>query len=111
MESTGEIIPPDTETSTGGGSSGMYNMQNMHFHHPKIDVIKFDGEINFVMWRCEVMDALFTQWLIDTIENDATPAGMDEDVWIFRNRMACAVIRSCLTQDIKYNVMTATSTK
>jgi cell division cycle protein 20 (cofactor of APC complex) len=57
------------------------------------------------------MDALFTQGLIDTIEKDAKPKGIDEEVWTFRNRMACAMIRLCLTQDIKYNVMTATSAK
>ena len=33
----------------------------------KIDVVKFDGTNNFEMWRCEVMDALTTSNLEDTM--------------------------------------------
>ena len=50
-----------SSTSTGDSSSGMNTVQNMSFHHAKIDVTKFDGKTNFGMWRCEVMDALLIQ--------------------------------------------------
>jgi len=33
----------------------------------KIDVVKFDGNNNFKIWRCEVMDALTTSNLEDTL--------------------------------------------
>jgi len=35
--------------------------------HPRIDVVKFAGTNNFDMWRCEVMDALTTSNLEDTL--------------------------------------------
>ena len=95
----------------GGSSSGMNIVQSMNFHHAKIDVTKFDGKINFGMWRCEVMDALLTQGLHDTIELEAKPSGVEENSWILKNCMVCAMIRSCLTQDIKYQVMTEMSAK
>ena len=34
----------------------------------KIDVVKFEGKNNFGMWRCEVMDALTTSNLEDTLQ-------------------------------------------
>jgi len=33
----------------------------------KSDVVKFDGKNNFGMWRCEVMNALMTSNLEDTL--------------------------------------------
>ena len=33
----------------------------------RIDVVKFDDKNNFDMWRCEVMDALMTSNLEDTL--------------------------------------------
>jgi cell division cycle protein 20 (cofactor of APC complex) len=74
-------------------------------------VVKFDGSNNFGMWQCEVMDALLAQGLEDTVELEAKPANVEEKVWIRKNRLACGVIRSCLTQDIKYNVMKESSAK
>ena len=97
--------------SGSGPVGGISTVQSMNFHHAKIDVMKFDGKINFGMWRCEVIDALLTQGLNDTIELEAKPSGVEENSWILKNRMTCAVIRSCLTQDIKYQVMTETSAK
>jgi len=36
--------------------------------HPlRIDVVKFDERNNFGMWRCEVLDALTTSNLEDTL--------------------------------------------
>lgn len=45
------------------------------------------------------------------MELQTKPTCMDDGVWIWKNKMACAVIRSCLTRDIKYHVMTETSAK
>ena len=62
------------------------------------------------MWRCEVRDALLVQGLKDAIASDTRPAETSDD-WVRMNEVACAVIRSCLTQDIKYHVMNETSAK
>jgi len=42
-------------------------VKSMNTHPLKIDVVKFDGKNNFDMWRCEVMDALMTSNLEDTL--------------------------------------------
>ena len=42
-------------------------VKSMNTHSLKIDVVKFDGKNNFGMWRCEVMDALTTSNLEDTL--------------------------------------------
>jgi len=42
-------------------------VKSMNPHPLKIDVVKFDGKTNFEMWRCEVMDALMTSNLEDTL--------------------------------------------
>ena len=39
------------------------------------------------------------------------PEEISEIDWDKMNRMACGIIKSCLTQDIKYHVMTETSIK
>jgi len=39
------------------------------------------------------------------------PEEISEIDWDKMNRMACGIIKSCLTQDIKYHVMIETSTK
>lgn len=92
--------------SVNGTSYVINTGQNM-----KIDVIKFDGTINFGMWRSEGMDALLAQGLENTIELDTRPEGVVEKDWVRKNHVACAVIKSCLTQDIKYHVMTEVSVK
>ena len=46
-DKTGEVVPP-VETTMGGAIGGN-TVQNMNFHHAKIDVTKFDGKINFGM--------------------------------------------------------------
>lgn len=80
-------------------------------HSTKIDVAKFDGVINFGMWMCEMRDALNAQNLEETLESEAAPQGVEETTWKKMNRSACGVIRSCLTQDIKYLVMNEVSAK
>jgi len=43
-------------------------VKTVNIHQSKIDIVKFDGTNNFSMWRCEVMDALNTQNLEDTLK-------------------------------------------
>ena len=40
---------------------------SMNPHPLEINVVKFDGKHNFGIWRCEVMDALTTSNLEDTL--------------------------------------------
>ena len=70
----------------------------------KIEVMKFDGTNNFKIWRCEVMDTLM-------VSNLEEPEDISEKDWEKMNRMACGVIRSYLTQDIKYHVLYETSAR
>ena len=56
-------------------------------------------------------DALNAQNLEDTLELKEKPVDLDDAVWNKMNRSACGVIRSCLTQDLKYNVMDETSAR
>ena len=42
---------------------------------------------------------------------DEKPDDIKENVWKKMNRTACGVIRSCLTQDLKYDVINETSAK
>jgi len=49
--------------------------------------------------------------LEETLESEAAPQEVEETTWKKMNRSACGVIRSCLTQDIKYLVMNEVSAK
>jgi len=42
-------------------------VKSINPHLLRIDVVQFDGKNNFDMWRCEVMDALTTSNLEDTL--------------------------------------------
>ena len=77
----------------------------------KIDVVKFDSTNNFNMWRCEVMDALTTSNLKNSLRMEEKPKKTSEKYWDKMNRATCDIIRSYLTQDIKYHMMTETSAK
>jgi len=85
-------------------------VKTMNSHLLKIDVMKFDGKNNFGMWRREVMDALTASNLEDTLR-------LEKKLWLLRNRMdkmnqmVCGLIRSYLTQDIKYHVLYETSAR
>ena len=72
-------------------------------------MVKFDGKNNFGMWRCEVMDALTVSNLKDTLLLEKKRDSTTEEDWDKMNWMACDLIRSCLTQDIKYHVLLETS--
>jgi len=85
--------------------------KSMNPHLLRIDVVKFNGMNNFGMWRCEVMDALTTSNLEDTLRLEKKRASTTEKNCDKMNRTACGLIRSCLTQDIKYHVLHETSAR
>ena len=80
-------------------------MKSMNPHPLKIDVVKFDGKNNFGIWRCEIMDALTASNLKGTLRLEKKRDSTFEEDWDKMNRTACDLIRSCLTQDIKYHVL------
>ena len=55
-----ESVEKMAEGSTSSGKS-------VNPHPLRVDVVKFNGKNNFGMWRCEVMDALMTSNLEDTL--------------------------------------------
>ena len=74
--------------------------------HPRIDVVKFNDTNNFGMWRCEVMDALNASNLEDTLLLEKKRSTTTDEEWAKMNRSACGLIRSYLSQDIKYLAQT-----
>ena len=86
-------------------------VKSVNPHPLRIDVVKFDGKNSFGMWRCEVMDALTVLNLKDTLRLEKKRDSATEEDWDKMNRTACGLIRSCLTQDIKYNVLHETSAR
>ena len=55
------------------------------------------------------MDALMTSNLKDTLRLKEKPEETSEKDWGKMNRTTCGLIRSYLTQDIKYHVLYETS--
>jgi len=49
--------------------------------------------------------------LEDTLRLEKKPEAASEQDWKKMNRTACGMIRSCLTQDIKYHVLYETSAR
>ena len=86
-------------------------VKSMNRYQLKIDVVKFDGKNNFRMWRCEIMDALTTSKLEDTLQLEKKRDSTSEEDWDKMNRTACGLIRYCLTQDIKYHLLYETSVR
>ena len=80
-------------------------MKSVNPHPLRIDVVKFDGKNNFGMWRCEMMDALTTSNLKNTLRLEKKRDSTTEEDWDKMNRTACDLIRSCYTRDIKYHVL------
>jgi len=57
------------------------------------------------------MDALTASNFEDTLRLEKKPVATSEQDWDKMNRTACGLIRSCLTQDIKYHVLYETSAR
>ncbi|KAH9699088.1 Integrase catalytic domain-containing protein [Citrus sinensis] len=103
---TSRIGERSTETISGDTSGGRRDLSNRYstpiIGGQKIDVEKFDGKINFGMWRREVMDALIQIDLDFVLKNKKHL--YDEEIWDRMNEKACGQIRSCLTKKVKYLV-------
>ena len=84
---------------------------SMNPHPLRIDVIKFNGTNDFDMWRCEVMDVLTVSNLEDILRLKKKRVSTMKEDWDNMNRSSCGLIRSYLTQDIKYQVLHETSTR
>ena len=80
-------------------------VKSMNPHPLRIDVVKFDDKNNFGMRRCEVMDALTASNLKDNLRLEKKRETTSEEDWDKMNRTTYGLIRSCLTQDIKYHVL------
>ena len=80
-------------------------VKSMNPYPLKINVMKFDSKNNFGMWRCEVMDVLMASNLENTLQLEKKREITSEKDWDKMNRMAYSLIRSCLTQDIRYHVL------
>ena len=68
-------------------------------------MVKFDGKNNFGIWRCEVMNTLKISNLEDTLQLKEKLKETSEKDWDKMNGTVCGLIRSRLTQDIKYHVL------
>ncbi|KAH9679291.1 retrovirus-related pol polyprotein from transposon TNT 1-94-like protein [Citrus sinensis] len=103
---TSRIGERSTETISGDTSGGRRDLSNRYsapvIGGQKIDVEKFDGKINFGMWRREVMDALIQIDLDVVLKNKRHL--YDEEIWDRMNEKACGQIRYCLTKEMKYLV-------
>ena len=72
-------------------------VKSVNPHPLRIDMVKFDCKNNFGMWKCEVMDALTSSNLEDTLRLEKKRSSTIEEDWDKMNRMTCGLIRSCLT--------------
>ncbi|KAH9764742.1 hypothetical protein KPL70_001639 [Citrus sinensis] len=103
---TFRIRERSTETISGDTSGGRRDLSNRYsapvIGGQKIDVKKFNGKINFGMWRREVMDALIQIDLDVVLKNKRHL--YDEEIWDRMNEKAYGQIKSCLTKEVKYLV-------
>ncbi|KAH9734322.1 hypothetical protein KPL71_017332 [Citrus sinensis] len=103
---TSRIGERSTESISGDTSGGRRDLSNRYLAPviggQKIDIEKYDGKINFGMWRREVMDALIQIDLDVVLKNKRNL--YDEEIWDRMNKKACGQIRSCLTKEVKYLV-------
>ena len=93
----------------GESSKSIASTVQVSFQNTKISVVKYDGKVNFGLWMSDVQDALNAQNLEETIMVHERPSKYEEAVWEKMNRNACGVIRSCLEQELKYDVIGVTS--
>ena len=93
----------------GESSKSMAGTIQVGFQNIKISVVKYDCKINFGLWMSDVQDALNAQNLEETIMVHERSPKYDEAIWEKMNRNTCGVIRSCLEQELKYDVIGVTS--
>ncbi|PWA52911.1 Retrovirus-related Pol polyprotein from transposon TNT 1-94 [Artemisia annua] len=74
----------------------------------RLAVEVFDGTGHFGMWQSEVLDALFQQGLDIAIE-ESKPEDVEERNCLTINRLACGMVRSCLSREQRYAFSKETS--
>nr|GEU36569.1 retrovirus-related Pol polyprotein from transposon TNT 1-94 [Tanacetum cinerariifolium] len=74
----------------------------------RLAVEVFDDTGHFGMWQSEVLDVLFQQGLDIAVE-ETKPDDVEKRNWLTINRLACGMIRSCLSRDQRYAFSKETS--
>lgn len=76
----------------------------------RYEVEPVDGKSNFSIWHCTVKDVLAQQGLTNALEVKK-PATMTDEKWTELEAKVVATIRLSLASQIKYQVLTETSSK
>src|SRR3954466_7974382 len=72
----------------------------------KFEVEKFDGKVNFLLWKMRVMSLLMKEGTHRALQGiSKKPSDMDKDDWEDMDYKARATIVLCLSDEVLYNVM------
>src|SRR3954465_15299856 len=72
----------------------------------KFKVEKFDGEVNFLLWKMRVMSLLVKEETYQALQGiRKKPSTMGEDDWKKIDVKAKATIVLCLSDEVLYNVL------
>src|SRR5436190_880344 len=72
----------------------------------KFEVEKFDGKVNFLLWKMRVTSLLVKEWTYQALQGiRKKPSTMGEDDWKEIDIKAKATIILCLSDEVLYNVM------
>src|SRR3954471_6756750 len=72
----------------------------------KFEVEKFDGKVNFLMWKMRVTSLLVKEGTYQALQGiRKKPSTMGEDDWMEINVKAKATIILCLSDEVVYNVL------
>ncbi|WJX28761.1 hypothetical protein P8452_17440 [Trifolium repens] len=75
----------------------------------KFDIEKFDGRINFDMWKVQVNDVLIQSGLHKALKGNTSK--MEADKWEELDLRAASAIHLCLANNVLANVQNMSSTK
>src|SRR3954468_2183433 len=72
----------------------------------KFEVEKFDGKVNFLLWKMRVTSLLVKEGTHKSLQRiSKKPSDMGEDDWKDIDYRARATIILCLSDEVLYNVM------
>jgi len=75
----------------------------------KFDIEKFDGRINFGLWKVQVKDVLIQSGLHEALKGNTSK--MEADKWEELDLRAASAIRVCLEKNVLANVQNLSSAK
>jgi hypothetical protein len=75
----------------------------------KFDIEKFDGRINFGLWKVQVNDVLIQSGLHKALKGNTSK--MEADKWEELDLRAASAIRLCLAKNVLANVQNFSSAK